>query len=260
MKRIFQSFAILIICFLLLPLYPTKAELKPQLATSTGVLDFKRCTKEMIPTLAFSVTTMTKEEILYTFKPSTLWIHLSTYSIKAKEPFVKVEIDPTSLQSGRYKETIEVETTYGNLVIQVWLELVEKRVKIKFVLDNLIMELQDIPQKPLEAAPFVMAGRSMLPLRRICEAIGAKIEWEPRPFYEGDTYRGGGYIRISIPPQEIEIQTYNKCIFVNNHLYQDVFPFTIRNGRTFITWDFLVTAFGVSVYYFSEERAYLIEY
>lgn len=260
MKKAVKLFAFFLSFVVFLSVASVKAEPKTQIAVSTGLLDFKRCTKEMIPTLAFSVTTMAKEEILYTYKPSATWIRLSTYSIKAKEPYIRVDIDPTSLPLGKYKETIELESNYGNLVIQVWLELVEKRVKMKFVFDNPIMEIQDVPQEPLEAAPFIMAGRSMLPLRRICKAIGAKIEWEPRPFYEGDTYRGGGYIRISVPPQEIEIQTYNKCVFINNHLYQDVFPFTIRNGRTFITWDFLVTAFGVSVYYFSDERAYLIEY
>jgi len=260
MKKWIRFISLFTICSLLFPIFFSKAEPKTKITTNTWVLDFKRCTKDMIPTLNFSVTSLIKEEIQFTFKPSVNWIHLSTYSIISKEAFIKVDIDPSSLKIGQYKEKIEIASSYGNISLPIWFELVEKTVKMKVVIDNPVVEIQDIPQEPLEAAPYIMGGRSWLPVRVICEAIGAKIEWVPRPYNQEYEVQGGGYIKISLPPQEIEVQIHNKYVFINNHLYQDVYHFVIRCGRAFTTMDFFETAFGVSFYFFPEERAYLIEY
>jgi hypothetical protein len=180
MKKIFQSLTILLICFLLFPLYPIKAELNPKLLVSQEILNFDRCTKYDIPAIRFTVSNQNKGPINVKFKPSKDWIHIATISYEENSQVYAVTLDATNLDKPfLYLEKIEIESDGGNYTLPIRLDLVEKRVKIKLVLDNPIVEVDGKSiRDEFGSATFLSKGITRLPLRIIYESFGAKVDYQ----------------------------------------------------------------------------------
>jgi len=115
--------------------------------------------------------------------------------------------------------------------------LVYKRTTIKLTLDNKVPTINGEPQNPLEAAPFIMAGRTMVPIRFISEALGAKVEW--------DSVTKG--ITITFKDKIIAMQVGSTSAMVNGRNVTLDAPPTIRLGRTFVPLRFISEALGAIV-------------
>ena len=77
------------------------------------------------------------------------------------------------------KNTITVESTdlAGNNSIKTRDIYVYHRITMKLTIDNPVITINDQPQPPLEYPPFILQGRTLVPVRIISEGIGANVEW-----------------------------------------------------------------------------------
>jgi hypothetical protein len=89
----------------------------------------------------------------------------------------------------------------------------------------------------LDAAPFIISGRTVVPVRFISEAFGAQIEW----------LNPTQTIIIRYNDLMITMQIGNKTVFINGKAsLLDAAPI-IRNSRTFVPLRFLSEAFGCEI-------------
>jgi hypothetical protein len=209
--------------------------------------------------MRFSLRNINPGPINISLKSSATWIKLSFSDNAGKTMDVTVRLVVSGLTIGSYEEKIEVTSDGGNLTIKVLLEIVEKKTRVKLTLDNTVGLIDNIPQKPLECPPFIMGGKSYLPLRFVMEAFGAKVEWEqitnelnPKAFIR--------YIRIKSPSINIEYSSVDQTVFVDQQPLINNFQLIIRSSRAFVSTDFLAQTLGEVVFYSPDTRTYLIEY
>lgn len=116
---------------------------------------------------------------------------------------------------------------------------VYKRTTIKLTLDNRVPTVNGEPQAELEAAPFIMAGRTMVPIRFISETFGAKVEWD-------NATKG---ITITFKDKTIAMQVGSTSAMVNGKTVTLDAPPVIKVGRTFVPLRFISEALGATVLY-----------
>jgi hypothetical protein len=102
----------------------------------------------------------------------------------------------------------------------------------------------------LDAPPFIESGRTLVPLRFIGEAFGAKVDWIAER----------SLAVISLDKLIIEVSIGNDRAFINGIIHQlDVAPM-IKQGRTFVPLRFIGEAFGSSLVWEAESKRIIITY
>ena len=119
---------------------------------------------------------------------------------------------------------------------------------IQLTIDNPIPTIDDKEQAPLEAAPFIIAGRTMVPVRFISEAFGAKVDY--------DAATKG--ITISLGDTVIAMQIGNATVMVNGKPYTIDAPPVIKSGRTFVPIRFISEILNATVTYEASTRTVTI--
>jgi len=207
-------------------------------------IDYGRCTKDTVPVLKIKISNKNQGSIKAKLKPSAKWIQLSSTYFYEHEQQIEIKIDASQLTPYLYTERIEVVTTGGNFIIPIRLDLVTKKVKILLTIDNPVATIDGVPQEPLERPPFIMGGRTYVPIRFISEAMGAKVEYDAKDK------------KIVITYQDISLllQINNPIMHINEKEEKlDASPL-IRMGRTFVPLRAIAQAFGATVNYISETR------
>ncbi|MDD4664262.1 MAG: copper amine oxidase N-terminal domain-containing protein, partial [Caldisericia bacterium] len=91
----------------------------------------------------------------------------------------------------------------------------------------------------LDAPPFIQSGYTMVPLRFIGEAFGARIEWNP------------GYRIITLELEQKGLQIVltvdSQSAYINGKKTTLEVPPVIRMGRTFVPLRFIGEAIGCTV-------------
>lgn len=105
-------------------------------------------------------------------------------------------------------------------------------------------------QPPLEAAPFIHNGRTMVPIRFISEAFGAEVRWEA-------ITKG---IIIILGDTVISMQVGSTIVMVNGESHTIDVPPIIKNGRTFVPLRFIAENFGCEVKWDNETQTITILY
>lgn len=98
-----------------------------------------------------------------------------------------------------------------------------------------------------DVAPFIQNSRTMVPLRFVAEALGAKVEWAPNTRTVTVRYLE----KVVVLPVDSTVAHVNGTTVVLN------VPATIVNGRTFVPLRFVAEALGAIVLWNSE--AYIVE-
>ncbi|HOC53087.1 MAG TPA: stalk domain-containing protein, partial [Caldisericia bacterium] len=165
---------------------------------------------------------------------------------------VLVNDKPATVASDDWE--VELTLDYGeNLVTVVAKDSVgnEKKVETTVVIfKETLLELQigsptpkvnGVYGDPLEAAPFIKDGRTMVPLRFIAEAFGANVEWIP------ETKGINISLELASAVHTIGLQVGNPTAIVDGEVVTlDVAP-VIVNGRTFVPIRFIAESFGATV-------------
>ncbi|MDI6860708.1 MAG: stalk domain-containing protein [Caldisericia bacterium] len=162
---------------------------------------------------------------------------------------------------------VELTLNYGeNLVTVVATDAVgnSKKVEVKVVvfrkttlelqIGNPTPKVNGVYGDPLEAAPFIQNGRTMVPLRFIAEAFGANVEWIP------ETKGINITLQLKSAVHTIGLQVGNPTAIVDGQVVTlDVAP-VIVNGRTFVPLRFVAEAFGAKVDWNSLYQTVTIEF
>ncbi len=102
----------------------------------------------------------------------------------------------------------------------------------------------------LDAPPFIESGRTLVPLRFIGEAFGAKVEW----------FSDQQKAVISMEQKRIEVVIGSlKALIDGKEHYLDVPPM-IRHSRTFVPLRFIGEAFGASIVWEAESKRIIMTY
>ncbi|MGC8943760.1 MAG: copper amine oxidase N-terminal domain-containing protein, partial [Caldisericia bacterium] len=119
--------------------------------------------------------------------------------------------------------------------------VVFKKTTLELQIGNPTPKVNGAYGDPLEAAPFIKDGRTMVPLRFIAEAFGAQVEWIP------ETKGINISLELKSAVHTIGLQVGNPTAIVDGQVVTlDVAP-VIVNGRTFVPLRFVAEAFGASV-------------
>ena len=143
----------------------------------------------------------------------------------------------TKVNHGKNAITVVAVDQAGNSNTATRDILVYKRTTIKLTLDNPVATLNGEPQPALEYPPFIMGGRTMVPIRFISEALGAKVEWD-------NATKG---ITITLDDKVISMQVGNTSVMVNGKTLTIDAPPVIKLGRTFVPLRFISEALGAKV-------------
>lgn len=216
----------------------------PETLIDPLTIDYGRCTIDSIPAMKITISNKNRGSIKAKLKSSVKWIQLSSTYFYEHDQQIEIKIDASKLTPYLYKETIEVETTGGNFIIPIRLDLVEKKVKIELTLDSTIPKIDGVEQEPLEYAAIVMEGRTMVPLRFISEAMGAKVEYDAKER------------KIKITYQDISLlfQIGNPIMYINEKEVKLDAPPIVRMGRTLVPLRVIGESFGAKVTFIPETR------
>jgi hypothetical protein len=199
---------------------------------------------------SISITLDTAPPEIYIDDPGYL-VDIKEVEITGRtEPFSTVKLNgtPVTLTHDIYKgivkvnlgkNTITVESTdlAGNTSIKTKDIYIYHRITMKLTIDNPVITINDQPQPSLEYPPFILKGRTLVPVRIISEGIGANVEWDATT----------KTVKITLNDKTI-IMTIDKLeVFVNGkQMLLDASP-VIRNGRTFVPLRFISEVFGAEV-------------
>ena len=153
-----------------------------------------------------------------------------------------------SVNPGSNTVNVEAVDTVGNSSTATREILVYQRTIIQLTLDNVVPVINDEPQSPLDAAPYISAGRTMVPLRFIAEAFGADVGYDA-------TTRG---ITIELDDMTINMQIGSQTVLVNGKTHTIDAPPEIRNERTFVPVRFIAEILGAKVDYDAATRTVTI--
>ena len=102
----------------------------------------------------------------------------------------------------------------------------------------------------MDVAPFIRNGRTMVPIRAIAEAFGAKVNWKAAT----ET------VEIQVDNLFISMQIGNPVAMVGKKVTALDSPPIIENGRTFVPLRFIAESFGAEVEWVAETRTIIIYY
>ena len=132
-------------------------------------------------------------------------------------------------------------------------------VKIQLTIDNPIPTINGEPAAPLDAAPFILQGRTMIPLRFVAEGFGAKVEYN---------FAAQREIQITLDLMRIRLWINNPKAFIEpippskepvKEVTLDAPPL-IRNARTFVPIRFISETFGAKVEWEASNQTVTIYY
>jgi len=158
---------------------------------------------------------------------------------KVTHDIFKTEESKIALKPGKNTVTVMAVDAAGNGATVTKEILVYKRMTIQLTIDNKEPIIDDEKQPPLEAAPFISGGRTMVPVRFIAEAYGAQVDYD-------STTKG---ITITLEETVIAMQVGVNTAYVNGKAYTIDAPPVIVNGRTFVPIRFISEMFNATVTY-----------
>ena len=121
------------------------------------------------------------------------------------------------------------------------------QILIKLSIGNVIATI-DGEEIVLDYPPFILNGRTFVPVRFIAESFGATVEWVK----ETET------IVIQLDSMTITLQIDNTTAFINGRSYILDAPPIIKNGRTFVPVRFIAESFGATVEWVKETETVII--
>lgn len=167
---------------------------------------------------------------------------------KVTHDIFKTEATKVALKPGKNTVTVVAVDEAGNGATATKEILVYRRMTIQLIIDNKEPIIDDEKQPPLEAAPFISGGRTMVPVRFIAEAYGADVQYD-------QTTKG---ITITLDNIVIAMQVGVKTAYVNGKaVLIDASP-VIVNGRTFVPIRFISESFNATVSYDEATRTVTI--
>jgi hypothetical protein len=160
----------------------------------------------------------------------------------------KTEDRKMAVKPGKNVITVVAIDQAGNSNTATLEILVYKRMTIKLTIDNSIPNIDGKDGDKLDAPPFISGGRTMVPVRFISEAFGAKVDY--------DAATKG--ITITLGDTVIAMQIGNTNVMVNGKSFTIDAPPMIKANRTFVPIRFISEILKATVTYDASTRVVTI--
>ncbi len=167
------------------------------------------------------------------------WLRLSDRSfalLGGRKKTITLTFNPEKADAGENTGKIVFTSNGGNVELDILFVITKETVVIKFQIGNKTVRINDEPTV-MDAAPFILYGRTVVPIRVIAEAFGASIEWE------GTTQT----ITILLNEKTIVMKIGSTIAQIDDNPTILEAPPVIQNGRTFVPLRFIAEAFGASI-------------
>ena len=195
-----------------------------------------------------------KLEASVSIRPATPGITVSTskYSLLANgKKTISVEIDTAKMEDGTFSFDLQIKSNGGDREIPFEITVVREKIMIELQIGSKRATISG-KEVSMDAAPYIKKGSTLVPLRFIGEAFGAKIDWQPKV--------GKGTINITLGTNNIMIEIGNSTALVNGAKVMLTVPPEITSGRTFVPLRFISEAFGAEVQWIAETQTIKISY
>jgi hypothetical protein len=150
---------------------------------------------------------------------------------------------PAKLKNGTYKDSIKVDTNGGIQMIPITYTVSFPVVKMLLCLNSPTAEIDGktflFDEKNKKIVPFIINGRTMVPIRFISEAFGAEIFW--------DSFTKKIYLKIVSKEIQIVLQVNKPSALINQKETKLDVPPLIFEGRVYVPIRFIAEAFGATV-------------
>jgi hypothetical protein len=183
------------------------------------------------------------------FKNKQAWIsssHAQFALLRGQKRTISFTLTSGELKAGTYTETIAIQTNGGSKEYQITM-IIQKNpviiIELQIGSKNATISGKAVTVDP---PPYIKSGTTLVPLRFIGEAFGAKIDWLPQ--------QGKGTIIIKLKEHLIQIEIANTQAVVNGKNMTLVVAPEIVNGRTFVPLRFISEAFGAKVEWIAETQ------
>ena len=137
---------------------------------------------------------------------------------------------------GKNVFNIIAENIAGSKVVKTLTLIYVKRVTVILQVGNSYMYVNGT-QKLMDSPPFILNGRTMVPLRVLSTLFGAEPQWDP--IFQ--------IVTIELNGKKIRIQVGNKIYDNNGKKATLDVPPVIKKGRTFVPLRLIVEGFGGEV-------------
>ncbi|MDD4028533.1 MAG: copper amine oxidase N-terminal domain-containing protein [Caldisericia bacterium] len=229
----------------------------PVLTVQPDFLDFGLIRDRSLVTSSFRVLNRGRTNLYGSVQSETEWLDVTTKTFLSNDQTIEVQLDPRKLTNGLHKGSLFIDTNGGKLHYEVRVLCGFPVVIIRITIGQSLAQVNGInvpiDQQNENIVPFILSGRTMVPLRFLSEALGADIQWD----------QNEKKIVISIQDRQIEVVLFvnEKTAYVNQEtVILDVEPM-IYQGRVFVPIRFVAESFKADVRYYqadSDEPAYII--
>ncbi len=142
----------------------------------------------------------------------------------------------------------------GNSTEKPFSLIVWHKIVIKMLIGNTSFLVDDkVSDPPLLVSPYIASSRTMVPIRAISQAFGARVEWLPEDKSITITLKDG------VGTTFIIMRVGSKMAYVNQTPVElDVVP-EIKSGTTFVPLRFVAESLGCTVNYDATSKTVTIE-
>ncbi len=207
----------------------------PKIKVSPAILNFGHIPADSEAEEEIVIQNVGGETLEGSFSVVPKWLTVSSKKFKGDDVVIKVRAKTLHfISSMKYCENIILDSNAGKVVIPCILEvpnLAVNQIDVRIQIGNKIAMIGD-KKIDLGVAPFIMNGKTMVPLRFISEAFGGSLEVD------------GEYIDISFPKKDmwVSIQVGDKNVVLSvgeESSFTKINPPPIlKSGSTFVPLTF----------------------
>jgi hypothetical protein len=229
----------------------------PVLTVQPAFLDFGLIRDREMTTATFRILNKGRTNLYGTIKSQTEWLQIHESSFFSNDQTIEVYLNPKKLSNGMHQGSLLIDTNGGEMKYDVRVLCSFPVVIIRITIGQAVAQVNGvnvpIDDQNSSIVPFILSGRTMVPLRFLSEAFGAEISWD----------QNDKKITITIENREIEVILYvnQKTAYVNSEPVElDVEPM-IFQARVFVPIRFVAESFKADVRYYqpdNDEPAYII--
>ncbi len=123
--------------------------------------------------------------------------------------------------------------------------------RVEFLVDDTAYYI-DGEENEMDVEPFILDGRTFIPVRFLAEALGAEADWEPKDAAVETVFLEHEDILVTIEMEEYVLTVKDKDTGEEEQIAMDVTPI-IEEGRTFLPFRWIAQSFGAEVDYSEDE-------
>jgi hypothetical protein len=224
-------------------IYCTIVDNSPRLFVDPLTLDFKTITERKNRTMVLSIYNMGRKNLYGSIQSSSSFFKVDPINFVANQQKVSITLLPAKLKNGTYKDSIKVDTNGGIQMIPITYTVSFPVVKMLLCLNSPTAEIDGktflFDEKNKKIVPFIINGRTMVPIRFISEAFGAEIFW--------DSFTKKIYLKIVSKEIQIVLQVNKPSALINQKETKLDVPPLIFEGRVYVPIRFIAEAFGATV-------------